>query len=927
MKAIKFLILSLLFIFVGAINVFAGTYSYTVTYVGRTAAQGAGYTITQSSLPNGSITSSADATTLVTNRSGGGGGNSYPTILTTSNITTFIAAREVTGYNSSIAVSTSGSGNSFTGTITITYTKENYTYRVLYEKELLSGTGYTVNSPYDTDGTITIEEDGLKLISKVEITGSNASTYITGNPIDGYDVGYYVSTGEAQLGYDDGYLYVNYVYSGTAETWTDGIFDYSDVCTRATGATIKLPEGECAISLHMEEQEVTDEVIYTVIRATTSGINVWYYDHLTGSVSYDSSTQQSTEITYPINDNGTRLNGETTIDGNETYEFIEVVKFDDADDGFYPWSLSSSAWSRKYYRYKRTHTIPASTVTNVTIPATDGNGNKVVAIQKWGFVYEAHDIINYEYCNVGTDGEITDNKIVGYFDDNHSNWYLKTVSFESPSNLKSVGDYAFMSCKALTDISFPNTIEYMGQGIFEQCTKLKNVNFQDNIAKWTVLKNFTFWMCTAMEELTLPEGITEIEGQQSGAALQYMTSLNNIQLPNTLKKIGPHFLCACSSLKTLTIPAGVEYIDGASFHGAESLEKVILLGPAAALQKEYTGGGGTGSTNDTFSSNKTFCANHLTECKFYVLPEYLESYISDDVWSLIIDNTNTQGLLIDENGDIIYDEDGNPFTVSGDGNGWGNALYPIQEVTRTLPATWVTAIFPYGVTDYKTTFGENTMVAVLDTESDVTKDKATDTNGKTIYVYGIKFKLIESDDIPAATPVMIKVETENDYEFYNTLNIPEEELSNFYNEMTKTHDVSVTSSDGVVITMKGQYVDHPLYMWDFYFLYKNKTTDENGNVTYPDEPAKFYRVPDQSGNWNIKACRCYWTINADGFKTNGEVSSKDGFFDEDPTGIDKVETVVKVEGIYDLQGRKLNVSEDELPKGIFIVNGKKTAVK
>jgi hypothetical protein len=52
------------------------------------------------------------------------------------------------------------------------------------------------------------------------------------------------------------------------------------------------------------------------------------------------------------------------------------------------------------------------------------------------------------------------------------------------------------------------------------------------------------------------------------------------------------------------------------------------------------------------------------------------------------------------------------------------------------------------------------------------------------------------------------------------------------------------------------------------------------------------------------------------------------FMDEDDvTGIDDVEVRVVVEGIYDLNGRKLDIAPEELPKGVYIVNGKKQMVK
>ena len=51
------------------------------------------------------------------------------------------------------------------------------------------------------------------------------------------------------------------------------------------------------------------------------------------------------------------------------------------------------------------------------------------------------------------------------------------------------------------------------------------------------------------------------------------------------------------------------------------------------------------------------------------------------------------------------------------------------------------------------------------------------------------------------------------------------------------------------------------------------------------------------------------------------------FFDDETTGIDNIETKVVIDAIYDLNGHKLNVKPEELPQGMFIINGKKVINK
>ena len=116
-------------------------------------------------------------------------------------------------------------------------------------------------------------------------------------------------------------------------------------------------------------------------------------------------------------------------------------------------------------------------------------------------------------------------------------------------------------------------------------------------------------------------------------------------------------------------------------------------------------------------------------------------------------------------------------------------------------------------------------------------------------------------------------------------------------------------------------------------MYQNKVVNSDGSVTYPSDPAKFFRVPDAVNAATVGTCRCYWTINVENVKSDGTMSHSknysgfDPFDDNGTTGINGVENRIVVEGIYDLQGRKLDIDPDDLPQGLYIMNGKKVVKK
>ena len=574
------------------------------------------------------------------------------------------------------------------------------------------------------------------------------------------------------------------------------------------------------------------------------------------------------------------------------------------------------------------------------------DGKRVVAIQKWGFCYAGEQTEYLPDCyNKNQDTNNSNyNKDTDYFSNktgtvsltnDHKNDYLKTVTFErntnGTSNLRSIGDYAFMSCTQLESVEIPSSVKYLGQGVFESDRHLTNVTFQTKnitlggqtfrgVDIYTI-RNYTFWMCTALQTLSLPDGIVFIEGSTSGAAMQYMTGLINLRLPNTLERVGPHFLCSAQSLKTLTVPVSVTYLDGACFHGCESLKTVYILGPAATLKNvNPTGDGAT-----TFSANGTCCADPVNDCHFYTTSENLQGYKDDPVWSKI--NNNGEWYVKTHREQVVtgYDWFGNPIygwkvVIDQENSKFGNWLEAMAE-SRVMPDYWVTALFPKGVASKTEAFGEGTLVAQM---SECTGFSTETIDGKQYRVYHLKFSLVDGDAIDANKPLLIKagVKKEEPYPFYTT----DDQKTTWFTQNASVdfgyaqNQAVVTASDGANIYMIGRYLGHLLEPDNFYFMHY----ENNGSHSY-----SFKRVPNQENAATIGGCRCWWVVEQNNMKSSNVMakSASPRFFDGETNGIDELPTRVVIDGIYDLNGRKLDVKPEELPQGLYIMNGKKVLKK
>ena len=836
-----------------------------------------------------------------------------PGPLSTSNINNYVKPKEVDGYSATIsAVEFTGYSNTFNFVITYTPTIHSIYYSVQYNATAPASKGFSLktttldaeksNTTLSLSGTtITASNPPANSYIPKLINWSNVDDVISATQIEGYTTKVIVSGGKGTQA-DPYIITINYT-NGWAPEGSD--LAYSTFHVESTGHQYSLPDGQVAVSLnltpsapHYAEETITDIISFSEAKATEMGLTL----------------TKGASTTVDRDDDGDGVGTTTTY----------VSKGQ--------WGHETNDMSDDDYYFERTHTVAVNTATQLTIPNTVELGGReytVTAIQKWGFAYSASDQNDIWYCKELENSEIgildRDPVVSSTKHDNindHRNDYLQKITFDSECPITSFGDYCFMSNNKLGEITIPKNVEYLGTGVFECCQSLKNVYFQrnknyggeyteekypDGYTKIKTILLWTFWHCTALESIEFPDGITEIQGTSLGSPLQYVFALINVRLPNTLEKIGPHFLCDAMSLKTLTIPASVTYINGACFHGCESLETVYLMGPASTLDINAEAG-------DTFDSNASYCGEHVQNCKFLTSSEYLGGYQESASWSVIDEQGKTDGTT-------YTNAKGNTIKCI-----YGNSLgyIPDTEVELTKDK-WVTIIFPYGLsrTDLVNKIGAGTMVAKM---TKATRDKEADPN----YMYHLTFTLIDtSEGIPAKTPYMICAEKTGKVPLYTAA---QASSSDFLSEATKLHAVTVEADDAAgepkaMVAMNGQYNPYLLHPWDFYFMYDKRAipgTDHLG-----DGKGKFWRVRYQADAPTVGGCKCYWSVWYDGIKQQiGGAKPLGTFFGDDVDAISNVENVkLVVDGIYDLQGRKLNVSQENLPQGLYIVNGKKVVVK
>ena len=84
----------------------------------------------------------------------------------------------------------------------------------------------------------------------------------------------------------------------------------------------------------------------------------------------------------------------------------------------------------------------------------------------------------------------------------------------------------------------------------------------------TTIGDYAFLLCTSLTEVTIPEGVTSIEKGAFGAC----SSLTEVMIPKNVTSIGRTAFANCTSLTEVTIPKSVTSIGNYAFDGCEALK-------------------------------------------------------------------------------------------------------------------------------------------------------------------------------------------------------------------------------------------------------------------------------------------------------------------------------------------------------------------
>ncbi|MBO5234683.1 MAG: leucine-rich repeat domain-containing protein [Alistipes sp.] len=166
-----------------------------------------------------------------------------------------------------------------------------------------------------------------------------------------------------------------------------------------------------------------------------------------------------------------------------------------------------------------------------------------------------------------------------------------------------INDKAFVGA-LFTKVVLDDCVTTLGQECFMDCTELKEVVLSKGL---TSIPYYAF-QNTAIENITVPEGVVSLEEGVffecsklksailpesidviGGGVFSRCSMLQEVKMPTQMKSIGGEAFWGCSSLLEFVMPEGVTSIEQKTFHNCSSLTSLTLPSSITAISGAFYG--------------------------------------------------------------------------------------------------------------------------------------------------------------------------------------------------------------------------------------------------------------------------------------------------------------------------------------------------
>ena len=151
------------------------------------------------------------------------------------------------------------------------------------------------------------------------------------------------------------------------------------------------------------------------------------------------------------------------------------------------------------------------------------------------------------------------------------------------NSVTTIGELAFHDCRSLTYVTIPNSVTTIGKNAFDRCSSLTSVTLGNSV---TTIGGYAFRDCSSLTSVAIGNSVTTIEE----LAFDGCSSLTSVTIPNSVTTIGYLAFRGCSSLTSVTIGNSVTTIGESAFYNCRSLTSVTIGNSVTTIGSSAFGG-------------------------------------------------------------------------------------------------------------------------------------------------------------------------------------------------------------------------------------------------------------------------------------------------------------------------------------------------
>lgn len=150
-----------------------------------------------------------------------------------------------------------------------------------------------------------------------------------------------------------------------------------------------------------------------------------------------------------------------------------------------------------------------------------------------------------------------------------------------PSTVKTIGDYAFASCKNLKKVVFPEGLEIINMYSFDRCESLSQVNLPSTLKRIDI---YAFYSIAISGELVIPDSVESI----GNGNFSHCKNISKVIIGSSLKTIGYAAFEFSSNLKEFEVKSDNKYFssqDGILYNKDKT---TLLLLPEGFVANDFS---------------------------------------------------------------------------------------------------------------------------------------------------------------------------------------------------------------------------------------------------------------------------------------------------------------------------------------------------